>query len=640
MPKKPSKTPPPEPAQIKAVERLLRDRDYPRAIERARVLVQRFPDHGGANQLLVDALDLGRDRGAAALAAYQWLERRPNSPRALETFFPLAVEGRHLALAYRVAERARVLGALSRVDLTDAAGLQEILRQPDGSQITREQAEQFDIGRLHLNADDFAGVVRVLDGCSVLSARNNRAFALFHLNRVEEALTAFLEAWAQDPENLYALGWALRLRLYLGDETGARALGVPLTQAHARRSEDAYGQLTALLLIHEDQAAWDAFERMERAAWAASERRHRVAERLHLAAGAASRLGRADTARTLWREALEQDPRHAAAAENLAVLERDAAPLTCPALFGWRQVLPIDWMRRLSKADEAHLESVLGALTVSDAYLETIYLAGDATVRDLGAQLLTDRLTRESPVQRIPGGPPERRAAAILRDLACRPVGTPEERGEFLRSLRESGVVDGDETVQFWDGKVLRSVQAISTQIDRALRPTDLPADLEALLIEAADFTRMGEFAASEARLNAILERVPDHPIALGNLAVLRARQGRDTECRELYRRVVAAHPEYLFARCNLAVLLVEDGDLAEAKELLDGLFERPRLHLQEVFALYGALAMLSRAQGEDASADALIARLEQLVETDDDRRRLALAKARVALASPGRRIT
>ncbi|MBV5272413.1 MAG: hypothetical protein JZU52_01830 [Lamprocystis purpurea] len=101
MPKKPSKTPTPEPAQIKAVERLLRDRDYPRAIERARVLVQRFPDHGGANQLLVDALDLGRDRGAAALAANQWLERRPNSPRALETFFPLAVEGRHLALAYR-----------------------------------------------------------------------------------------------------------------------------------------------------------------------------------------------------------------------------------------------------------------------------------------------------------------------------------------------------------------------------------------------------------------------------------------------------------------------------------------------------------------------------------------------------------
>jgi len=74
VPKKPSKTQPaktpqPEPAQVKAVERLLRDGEYQRAIERARVMVQRFPDHGGANHLLLQALERGESRGAAALAA-------------------------------------------------------------------------------------------------------------------------------------------------------------------------------------------------------------------------------------------------------------------------------------------------------------------------------------------------------------------------------------------------------------------------------------------------------------------------------------------------------------------------------------------------------------------------------------------
>jgi hypothetical protein len=88
VPKKPSKTtqakgPQPQPAQLKAVENLIRGANFPQAIERARALVQRFPDHGTANQMLVDALYHNRDRGGATLAAYQWAQRRPNSPAAL-----------------------------------------------------------------------------------------------------------------------------------------------------------------------------------------------------------------------------------------------------------------------------------------------------------------------------------------------------------------------------------------------------------------------------------------------------------------------------------------------------------------------------------------------------------------------------
>ena len=138
MPKKPSnarQTPgaPPEPAQLKAVERLLGARDYPRAIARARALVERFPDHGGANRLLLDALDQGESRAAATLAAYQWAQRRPRSARALEALFELAIEGHHLVLAYRVADRLRELGALTGVYRIDPAGLAEMLQQPDGT---------------------------------------------------------------------------------------------------------------------------------------------------------------------------------------------------------------------------------------------------------------------------------------------------------------------------------------------------------------------------------------------------------------------------------------------------------------------------------------------------------------------------
>ncbi len=644
MPKKPSKTQPaktpqPEPAQVKAVERLLRDGEYQRAIERARVVVQRFPDHGGANHLLLQALERGESRGAAALAAYQWAERRPRSPRALEALLQFALAGHHLFLANRVADQLRDLGAPAGTALSDATNWDALLGQPDGTRATRAQMEQFDIGRLYLEANDFAGAVRALDGVAFTSARNNLAVAFFHQNRIAEALACFLDAWQHDQGNLFALGWALRLRLYQGDETGARALVAPLARAEARRIEDAYGQLVGLLLIREDQAAWEAFERSGQATWIHSDTGPLVVERLNLGAGAASRLGQAEQAASLWRQILERAPRHAAAGENLAILERDGAPAAHPALFDWTHVLPIGWVQRLRALGQAPLDACLDELSATDSYLEAIYLAGDAFARSFATQLLKHRLKRASQAEPPAGGQPEQRAPAILRALACRSVGTPQERVAMLRALREHGLVGVDESVQYWNGETLQEIKLVSTEIYREPDPPDLPPNLQAMLDASVRLIGDGELASAEAYLLAVLERVPDHQAALGNLAAIRVKQGREPESRELLRRVIAAHPDYLFARVNLASLLIEDGDLKEAEILLSGLGHRPRLHIQEAFALYGVMAMLRRAKGEDAIADALIASLEQMVQTDHDRQMLATAKARVAHAGAGRSV-
>lgn len=45
------------------------------------------------------------------------------------------------------------------------------------------------------------------------------------------------------------------------------------------------------------------------------------------------------------------------------------------------------------------------------------------------------------------------------------------------------------------------------------------------------------------------------------------------------------------------------------------------------MFVLYGAMALLSRARGEQEVADSLLASLEQIVENDDDARQLEFAK-------------
>jgi len=630
---RPSKAPLPEPAQLKAVERLIQANDAPKAIERARSLLARFPDDGGAWRLLVEALALGKGNAAAALAAYQWAERRPESALALETLLRLALDRGHLLLADRTAARVRDLGtATPGFPLTPDA-LAELTLQPDGSRATAQELERFDIGKLHLEAHDFAGAVRALEGVPITPARNNRALALFHLERIEESLNGFMEAWQADPGNLFGLSWALRLRLYRGDETGARGLTVPLARAEARRLEDAQAQMLGLLFMREDQAAWDAYERSERADWAGRDVGGPLAAAWrHLAACAASRLGRGDRARTLWRQAKALHAGLDAADANLAAMASGAAPSAYPELLDRGQALPLGWIEALREGGTQGLDARVDRFGASDAYLEAIYLAGDQPVRALASLLLKRRLKTQAEVGRPAG---QRGAADILRDLAGLPIGTPQERLGFLSALREHGFIAAEEVVRYWKDGALREVQMVSTEIHREPEPSDLPEDLQRRMEEFLLLYREGRIEEAEAALNAVLARVPDHRIALGNLAGIRARQGRPEETRDILRRVIALYPDYLMARCNLAGLLIEDGALDEAQSLLAGLAQRPRMHIQDVFALYGVLAMLNRARGDDEAADGLLARLEGMVEDEHDRQLLATAKARVARATP-----
>jgi predicted Zn-dependent protease len=139
----------------------------------------------------------------------------------------------------------------------------------------------------------------------------------------------------------------------------------------------------------------------------------------------------------------------------------------------------------------------------------------------------------------------------------------------------------------------------------------------------------------AEPLLNRILERAPGHPMATGNLAALRQMQGRHDEVPQLLRQVVAEHPDYLYGRCNLARLLILDGKVEEAQSLLQGLPERERMHVSDMFTFYGTLAMLHMVKGDDAAAQRFLASLEPLVETEDDERRIAQARELVNRVKP-----
>nr|WP_300988945.1 tetratricopeptide repeat protein [Thiocapsa sp.] len=218
-------------------------------------------------------------------------------------------------------------------------------------------------------------------------------------------------------------------------------------------------------------------------------------------------------------------------------------------------------------------------------------------------------------------------AARLLKGFARLPIGTKDERFVFLRLLQEQNLIAPTDLVDYWDGNQLRQINLFSIEVHREPEVSDLPDDLQELLNASIARFNTGDHAGAEPLLAQLLARVPNHAAAKGNLAAIRSFQGRHEEAEKLLREVVADHPDYLVARCNLANLAVLDGNVDEADALLKGLATRRRIHIQDLFTLYGSMALLNRARGEVAVADSLIASLEPLVQNEDDARRLKFAK-------------
>ena len=189
--------------------------------------------------------------------------------------------------------------------------------------------------------------------------------------------------------------------------------------------------------------------------------------------------------------------------------------------------------------------------------------------------------------------------------------------------------------MEIWGDDGLTEVRLLSTIVDREPASSGLPKDLDALLSQSIELMQEDRVDEAEPLLKRVLERVPGHPIATSNLAALRQMQGRRKEVRPLLRQVAAEHPEYLYGRCNLARLLILEGELDEAQNLLHGLAERERMHVNDIFILYGTLAMLHMAKGDDTTAQRFLASLEPLVESEDDERRFAQARELVSRAMP-----
>ncbi|WPL18604.1 putative PEP-CTERM system TPR-repeat lipoprotein [Thiorhodovibrio winogradskyi] len=608
-------SPKPNPAQIEAVERLLRNKQYQEAEARARGLLERFPDYGGLYRLLIDILEQKNDHYGAGAAAWLWARNRPNSAPAQGALLQSAARLGLVHLMLSTAERLRALGAeVPGLPQPDPALLEEMRTMPDGRIATAEDMFAFDTGRLLMGARDFPNAIAVLQGVEIASARNNLGATLFHVQRIEDALQAFSAGWQADADNLFALGWLIRLRCYLGDEDGARGLVTPLAAATARRTDDLLMQLDALLFMGEDAAALAAFERASKQSWFSDKEGapDAMARVRHFAACASARRGNLKQARQYWKEALATSDSLLVARDNLAAISGWNNAPAFPVMFDMSHSFPVNWLEQLKLGTQSitpqALQDRLAELTASPAYLERICRAGDVGMRGLAVLLLRAQATRGNSD-----------AAKRLKAFIALPIGTDEDRMEILNVLRQHQFLAKNETVDIWLKGRLQSIVLTAYEIHREVEPPELPPHLQALLDESIDKNANGDIAGAQACLRQILEQTPDNRTTLGNLGQLLIHQGEREAGEAMLRRVIALYPDYLHPRCNLAKVLIRDNRLDEAQDLLGDLHKRERFHIQDYFLLIGTTAALTAARGDPVAAKQMVDQLEPMVETEED---------------------
>jgi tetratricopeptide (TPR) repeat protein len=108
-----------------------------------------------------------------------------------------------------------------------------------------------------------------------------------------------------------------------------------------------------------------------------------------------------------------------------------------------------------------------------------------------------------------------------------------------------------------------------------------------------------GDGARAERLFRQALELEPDAPDLMNNLATALQLQGRTDAAIDLTREIHRRHPDYLFARVTLARLHAQDGQVEQARAMLDPLLARRRLHFAEFASLCMAEIDVALAGGQ-----------------------------------------
>ena len=676
---------------LREAERLLNRNEGQAALHSLEALNRRYPGHAPVlEMLLVGAIAL--EDSAHCLVALEGLQRiRPDDPQVaflLPTIYMIsglpALSIRAMQHLEDLLGRGKGFSSTQRTEAETLLQAKEEMKEAlfaDLATAGLEGESGFEIAwrteaqREQLQQSNFAAVKTLADEMIALRpdyapALNNLAQAEWLRGDLPAAVAACQKVLEFAPDNVHALANLARFQFVRGEAEEARKTAMVLKISTADAADRSLKIMEALVCLGEDKAVLDVFnstfpgemvklERDGKKKWlvkvsdtelppvedaAALEtffaQTNEKALQYHLAAVSALRLGRENAARGLWRRALEIDPDIEHAKENLVNMDLPVGERNGPWAYSMGYWLSQSTLLGL-KEEGDNLKQSHGRRRSSPPEHTTLGLVQQLIER-------FPQLLNALPILLDQGDPNGREfalrlaaeadlpeAAALLRAFALGTKGSDQMRMQAAQAAVQAGLIEAGNVRMYlrgtWQETILLAFEITGEPSESSHAP-----HVQRLLEQGMNAYHAGDKVKAERLLREAVQKEPNSPALWNNLAGAIAEQGRIAESEEIIKKVFKDHPDYFFARTNMALLHLRCGELEPVRELLDPLLRLKKLHMTEFASLVMAQVKLQLAEksieGAQSWLDMLAATDMEAPQLENLRKEIEMHQLRAAM--------
>ncbi len=590
--------------QLSRIANCMLSKDFETAYDMLHMFLESHPDSVPGLQMMADAADEVGDSMESWRCSWKLAQLIPDEPMAL---FNAAVFSAGMALPFAALHYAE----------------QYLNRWPNGEHTAelREIRDQIQSVADAIRADDPANTAHplahlaLLEECNLLTSmgyvdegrawcqqaiklmpdlaapRSNLAHTYAIEGNLEEAIRIQRETVEKFPANFHARCNLAQFLARYGQRDEAQRITTEL-ERESLSKYDAVAKLIETFSFTGDDAALVRLYhtlRENKLLWEML-----LPQDRHLLAVGLARTGEVQEAQKLWKQVLKDSRELDVARDNLEDSKAGVRERSGAWPFPISYWIPLEWVEDLimvmerqhsEKALERAISNYLKSRPALRHVLPILLERGDPTARQFALRLL-----KYQPI-------PE------LVDYLRSPFGTDSDRMMASQIAVEVGLLARGQTTPMYQGGEVRDLMLMNYEITGEPVRSTLPKKAQDALQKSVEAAHAGRYkeALELARLG--LSIAPDEPALLNQEAVLLTALGQKSEGRRLLRALAEKHPNYLFARCGMARLCIEDKQFDEAQEWLQPLMGHEKFHVSEFSAFAIAQIELLEGRGEREGA-------------------------------------
>jgi tetratricopeptide (TPR) repeat protein len=320
----------------------------------------------------------------------------------------------------------------------------------------------------------------------------------------------------------------------------------------------------------------------------------------HLAAVSTYRLGHIKEARGYWKESLRINQNFDWARQNMADLDKPPQKRHGPWAFPFESWLLGSTIRNLAQLldQNKRQKNKAGLQKSTSQFLEKhpqiIFLA--PYLIEKGDDKACEFVIRLAVVSEHP------ELIKAAKSFLTGKRGSLDLRMQCAQMLSEADLLPSG-TIRMWSGRDWSDSMMHNFQIDFDPKENQMPKKAEKLNIKALEALNNRDSSQAQAFLEEALNLYPEDPQLLNNLAVAYEMQGLNEEAHKMIYDILARFPDYLFGIAGVARLEISSGNLEKARDLLESLMVRKKMHISEFNALCMGEIELCMAEGKSEGA-------------------------------------